>query len=163
MRAPVPHDALRQLDVLAGEWDMWARRAGGLRTGESFTWAEGGAFLVQRTDVVPRTAVPAESVGPLPFPTVTMTGYDDTAGRFATLYADGRGVARVYGTSVEDGVWRMWRAAPGFHRRFAATVDADGATRSTAAGRGGRTAPLGAGPRRDVRPRRVTALRGTGT
>ncbi|QPP09784.1 hypothetical protein G4Z16_28990 [Streptomyces bathyalis] len=126
MREPVPHHAARQLEVLVGDWDMWAlgRRTGPVRG--SFTWAEGGAFLVQRTDVVPETVVPADWEGHLPFPTVTMTGYDDSAGGFTTLYADGRGVARVYGTAVNDGVWTMRRAAPGFHQRFTATVEHDG-------------------------------------
>ncbi|WP_070012568.1 hypothetical protein [Streptomyces abyssalis] len=126
MREPVPHAALQQLGVLVGEWDMWAlgRRMGPVRS--SFTWAQGGTFLLQRTDLVARSSVPAEWEGHLPFPTVTMTGYDDSAEGFTTLYADGRGVARVYGTSLDDGVWTMWRAAEGFHQRFTATVDESG-------------------------------------
>jgi hypothetical protein len=128
MREPAPDHNLRPLEVLVGEWDMWAlgRKAGPFRS--SVTWEEGGAFLVQRTDVVPATSVPPEWEGLLPFPTVTVTGYDDSAGAFTTLYADGRGVARVYGTAVREGVWTMWRAAPGFHQRFTGTLDAGGGT-----------------------------------
>ncbi|MEU9750646.1 MULTISPECIES: hypothetical protein [Streptomyces] len=123
MRRPTPHSALSRLDVLVGEWDMWAagHRAGPVRT--EFTWLEGGAFLVQRADPGPTTAFPPEWVGHVPFPTSTITGYDDTADEFTTLYADGRGVARVYRTSLAGGVWKQWRAAPGFHQRFTATVD----------------------------------------
>ncbi|MDT0344484.1 hypothetical protein [Streptomyces litchfieldiae] len=125
MRQPTPHSALRQLDVLVGEWDMWAagHSAGPVRT--EFAWLEGGAFLVQRADTGPESTLPAEWEANTPFPTVTLTGYDDTAGDFTTLYADGRGVARVYRTSMNDGRWRQWRAAPGFHQRFTATF-ADG-------------------------------------
>lgn len=122
MRQPTPHSALRRLDVLVGEWDMWALggEAGPVRT--SFAWQEGGAFIVQRADVTPGSAFPA-SWGPhVPFPTVTLTGYDDTADEFTTLYADGRGVARVYRTDIAEGTWRQWRAAPGFHQRFTATL-----------------------------------------
>ncbi|MET9667149.1 hypothetical protein ABZY19_17440 [Streptomyces sp. NPDC006475] len=128
MRQPTPHSALRRLDVLVGAWDMWAlgRRAGPVRT--EFSWLEGGVVLVQRADVGPDSAVPAEWGPHLPFPTVTLTGYDDTADEFTTLYADGRGVARVYRTSVHDGVWKQWRAAPGFHQRFTATIDDGGGT-----------------------------------
>jgi hypothetical protein len=128
LRNPVPHRALRRLEALVGEWDMWARggQAGPVRG--RFGWAEGGAFLVQRTDVTATTSVPAAWEGRLPFPTVTMTGYDDFTGEFTTLYSDGRGVARVYGTAVGDGAWRMWRSAAGFHQRFSATVDAVGGT-----------------------------------
>jgi hypothetical protein len=63
-----------------------------------------------------------------PFPTVALTGYDDAAGEFTTLYADGRGVARTYRTSMNDGVWKQWRVAPGFHQRFIATFSDGGDT-----------------------------------
>ncbi|MFF4754383.1 hypothetical protein ACWD5R_24440 [Streptomyces sp. NPDC002514] len=128
MRPPTPHEALRRLDVLVGTWDMWAadRRAGPVRT--EFAWLEGGAFLVQRADVGPDTALPAEWGAHVPFPTVTLTGYDETADTFTTLYADGRGVARAYRTSLSEGVWRQWRAAPGFHQRFTAVIGAGGDT-----------------------------------
>ena len=128
MRQPTPHTALRQLDVLVGEWDMWAlgRRVGPVRT--EFSWLEGGVFLVQRADLGPDVAMPAEWVPNVPFPTVTLTGYDDTDGEFTTLYADGRGVARVYRTSMNDGVWKQWRFATGFHQRFTARFADDGDT-----------------------------------
>ncbi|MFF4352901.1 hypothetical protein [Streptomyces sp. NPDC001530] len=128
MRQPTPHTALRQLDVLVGEWDMWAagHRVGPVRT--EFSWLEGGVFLVQRADVGPESALPAEWGPNAPFPTVTLTGYDETAGDFTTLYADGRGVARVYRTSVSGGTWKQWRVAPGFHQRFNASFNDRGDT-----------------------------------
>lgn len=128
MRRPTPHTALSRLDALVGEWDMWAAdlQAGPVRT--EFAWLEGGAYLVQRADLGPATALPPEWVGHAPFPTSTITGYDDTTDEFTMLYADGRGVARVYRTSLTDGVWRQWRAAPGFHQRFTATFDEKGET-----------------------------------
>ncbi|WP_381790947.1 hypothetical protein [Streptomyces niveus] len=128
MRRPTPHPALRRLDGLVGEWDMWAagHRAGPVRT--EFAWLEGGALLVQRADAGPETVLPPEWQGHAPFPTTMVTGYDDTADEFTTLYADGRGVARVYRTSLTARVWKQWRAAPGFHQRFTATFDEDGET-----------------------------------
>lgn len=128
MRHPTPHTALRRLDALVGEWDMWAagHQAGPVRT--EFVWLEGGALLAQRADAGPDTAFPPEWQGHAPFPTTTVTGYDDTADEFRTLYADGRGVARVYRTSLTAGVWKQWRAAPGFHQRFTATFGEDGDT-----------------------------------
>ncbi|MFF2850999.1 hypothetical protein ACFVT5_32385 [Streptomyces sp. NPDC058001] len=128
MRQPTPHTAWRQWDMFVGEWDMWARgeSVGPVRT--EFSWLAGGAFLVQRADLGPDTSLPADWVPNVPFPTVTLTGYDDTEGHFTTLYADGRGVARVYRTSLSDGIWKQWRAAPGFHQRFTATVDGSGDT-----------------------------------
>jgi hypothetical protein len=40
-------------------------------------------------------------------------------------YFDSRGVRRTPGISLEDGVLRMWRDAPGFDQRFAATMGPD--------------------------------------
>ncbi|WP_154402827.1 hypothetical protein [Nocardioides speluncae] len=57
-----------------------------------------------------------------------VTGYDDTSEEFTVLYADGRGVARVYNASIGDGVWKQWRTAPGFNQRFTATISEDGDT-----------------------------------
>ena len=37
-------------------------------------------------------------------------------------YFDSRGVRRTYGASLEDGVLRFWRDAPGFDQRFSATL-----------------------------------------
>jgi hypothetical protein len=34
-------------------------------------------------------------------------------------YFDSRGVFRVYGVSLDDKAWRLWRDAPGFSQRFA--------------------------------------------
>jgi hypothetical protein len=41
-------------------------------------------------------------------------------------YFDSRGVRRTYGVPLEGGVLRMWREAPGFDQRFAATLGHDG-------------------------------------
>ena len=43
-------------------------------------------------------------------------------------YYDSRGVARVYGMSLEDGVWRLWRDGVDFSQRFAGRLGDDGAT-----------------------------------
>ena len=40
-------------------------------------------------------------------------------------YFDSRGVRRTYGISLEDGVLRIWRDAPGFDQRMTATVGGD--------------------------------------
>ena len=44
------------------------------------------------------------------------------------LYADARGVFRVYQMSFADGVWKIWRYAPGFYQRFTGNLSADGNT-----------------------------------
>jgi hypothetical protein len=47
---------------------------------------------------------------------------------FYMLYADARGVFRVYRMSLSDGVWKIGRDAPGFFQRFTGTFSADGNT-----------------------------------
>jgi hypothetical protein len=64
---------------------------------------------------------------------------DDTRERLAPLDAlvgdwahDSRGVARVYGMSLDDGVWRLWRDGSDFSQRFTGTFSDDGTTISGA-------------------------------
>jgi hypothetical protein len=40
-------------------------------------------------------------------------------------YFDERGVRRIYRVAVEDGMFRMWRDAPGFRQRFAMPIGGD--------------------------------------
>jgi Tol biopolymer transport system component len=44
------------------------------------------------------------------------------------LYADERGVTRIYQMSLEGGVWQMWRDSPGFSQRVIGTISEDGNT-----------------------------------
>ena len=59
------------------------------------------------------------------------------------LYADARGVCRVYETTMDDELWSITRAAPqGFHQRLVARVQPDriaGAWERWRTGRTGRT------------------------
>jgi hypothetical protein len=122
---------LSRLDALVGEWEMRAvfqgQPFGGLgRT--TFAWQEGGSFLVQHATFEPAPDTPPELVASLPFPVVTIIGLDDSAERFTMLYADARDVFRVYQMSLNDGVWKVWRDAPGFFQRFTGTFSDDGQT-----------------------------------
>ena len=50
------------------------------------------------------------------------------AERCSQHYYDSRGVARVYGMSLSDRVWKIWRSDPDFSQRFTGQVSEDGAT-----------------------------------
>lgn len=63
-----------------------------------------------------------------PFPTTAVIGLDDATDDFTMLYADARGVHRVYRMTFGHGEWRIWRYAPGFNQRFTGTLSADGDT-----------------------------------
>ena len=117
MQTPKPNAALRRLEVLVGEWEI-AVSVGGNPLGRgrtTFAWLEGGAFLGQHSG-----AEQAE------FPiATTIIGPDDTNTTWCMLYFDSRGVSRVYQMSLSDGVWKLWREAPGFSQRFTGTLSAD--------------------------------------
>ena len=122
MPGPVPNPAVEKLAPLEGRWTLEARfpgapaPAGGAEA--TFAWIEERAFLVERW----RVDEPAAPDG------VAVLGWDETAGRLVQRYFDSRGVARVYRTSLEDGIWRLWREAPGFDQRFAGAISPDGST-----------------------------------
>jgi hypothetical protein len=102
---------------LAGTWGF-EPLVDGQSAGEgraTFAWIEGGAFLLERSV--------AEWTDPgwienAPKATQSVIGFDDTTLEVTQLYADDRGVTRVYRGTLTDDQWRLERAAPGFHQRF---------------------------------------------
>ena len=121
---------LAVLDPFIGQWEMSASVGGVTLTGgrATFDWLEDGWFMVQRADAEPTDDTPPEFVANSPFPTVCVIGLDDSSGEFSLLYADARGVRRVYRMSFDGRVWKQWRDAPGFFQRLEATFSDDGAT-----------------------------------
>jgi hypothetical protein len=112
--------ALAQLEFLAGAWDMELSEASflpgpdatvrGLVTVE---WIEQGAALAMR-------------MGDAGTPTATwIIGRDEAEPDYCVLYADDRGVSRVYRMSLADGTWRIWRDTPEFSQRFDAEISTD--------------------------------------
>jgi hypothetical protein len=118
--------ALSVLQPLIGSWIMritWSekthRLVGGPRSVEipgSFAWTAQGGFLVHTS-----------GGGGAPV-AHWMIGGDDTSGAFSALYADDRGVSRLYEMSFARDLWKMWRTSAGFHQRFAGQISADGNT-----------------------------------
>ncbi len=99
--------ALAHLQFLAGAWDMELSDGSFLPDREArvhgsvtFQWIEQGAALVMR-------------MGDAETPTATwIHGRDDSGPDYHLLYADDRGVSRVYRMSLSDGAWRIWRHTP---------------------------------------------------
>jgi hypothetical protein len=121
------HPALDRLDVLVGRWTVQPKIPGLGTAWTEFAWQDDGLFLRQYADANPLPAsTPREWWDHAPFPTTALIGLDDTADEFTMLYADARGVHRVYRMTFADRDWRIWREAPSFNQRFVATVSADG-------------------------------------
>src|SRR5512137_2244976 len=110
-----PNPALDHLEALVGEWKMELSNAAFLldpsdtASGSvSFEWLEEGAFLVMRMGDKLAGAPDA----------VWLIGRDESLPDYKVLYFDSRQVSRVYEMSFSDGIWKMWRDAPGFSQRF---------------------------------------------
>jgi hypothetical protein len=122
MDQPTAERALRELDVLVGEWSMEATWPdgtpwpGGGRV--TFEWHESGSYLVERG-----TAELPEAPDNL-----SIIGCDGANGTYFQLYSDERGVCRVYAMSIGDGEWRLWREGEPFAQRFTASISDDGST-----------------------------------
>jgi hypothetical protein len=120
--------ALKRLDALVGEWEIQAS-IGGQPLGSgwaTFEWLQGGAFLIRREDARPAKSLSAEMAAASPYPTSAIIGLDETTGQFTMLYSDVRGVCRVMQMSLSEGIWKMWREAPGFFQRFTSTFSGSG-------------------------------------
>jgi hypothetical protein len=110
--------ALEPFAALIGTWATEAshRAVDAVVTGYvTFEFFEGGHFVVQRSHVDHEL-----------FPDgITIIGAPEDGDGLVAEYFDSRGVRRTYRTSLDDGVWRMWRDAPGFDQRFVAVVGPD--------------------------------------
>ena len=126
-KTALANPALKELTPLAGRWDVelrWSPQTHALVGGPAavqlparFEWIEEGSFLVQYqgSDAGPPQAR-------------WLIGRDETSPRYTVLYADARGVSRVYQMSLEGRAWKMSRDAPGFSQRFEGRLSPDGAT-----------------------------------
>ena len=121
---PTAEQALRELDVLVGEWSQQATPPGGEPwPGEAtvtFEWLEGSdrRLLDERSTV----EMPEAPDG------VCVIGCDAANGTYFQLYTDDRGVCRVYEMSIGDGEWKLWREGEPFSQRFTAKISDDGNT-----------------------------------
>lgn len=121
--AAAPSPALIDFQPLIGLWTAkitWSEKTHKLIGGPAsvggpaaFGWSGDGGFLMH-------------TVGGGGAPLATwMIGRDDASRAFTALYADSRGVSRIYEMSFARDVWKLWRTAPGFHQRFEGQISPD--------------------------------------
>ena len=120
--------ALESLDVLAGDWIMVLSNAtflpspsDAVKGNVSFEWVENGAFLAMRMGDKPLKSPDA----------IWLIGRDESSPEYQVLYFDSRGVSRLYRMIFSDGLWKMWRNAPGFSQRYEGTIGKNGNTIAT--------------------------------
>ena len=114
--------ALADLQYLAGHWRMELYEASFLPDPDTrvtgsidVDWIEGGAALRMR-----------QGDSEHPPAAVWIIGRDDALDAYSVLYADDRGVSRIYEMSFADAHWQMWRDTPEFSQRFSAELDQEG-------------------------------------
>jgi hypothetical protein len=121
--------SLDRLGGLIGQWEMEATFGTGYFGPDSpattsrnsrttFEWLEGRFFLTQRFI----TDHPAAPSG------IAIIGAGTEPGAFTQHYYDSRGVTRVYQMTLDGGVWKLWREAPGFWQRYTGVISSDGNT-----------------------------------
>jgi hypothetical protein len=114
--------ARERLGALVGEWSLEAGPPGGPPWPGwgrvTFEWLDGAPLLIERSHVEMPEAPDA----------VAVIGCDATSDACYQLYTDERDVQRVYGMSIDGGVWRLWRDGEPFSQRFTGTFSEDGTT-----------------------------------
>lgn len=120
-----PNPALKSLEVLVGDWEMELSHASFLpdpsataKGSVSFEWVQNGAFLMMHMRDKPSGPPNA----------LWLITRDETIPNYTVLYYDARSVSRVYAMNFSDGVWKMWREAPGFWQRYESTLSKNGTT-----------------------------------
>ncbi len=110
--------ALEPFEALIGTWATEATHPAidaVVPGAVTYEWLEGGHFIVERSrnehEVFPDA--------------ICVIGARESGEGLVMEYFDSRGVRRTYGISLEDGVLRTWRDAPGFDQRSSATLGDD--------------------------------------
>ena len=121
------HDTQRKrpLDALAGSWELEATLDGRSMSVARTTFAWHGGLLLGHAE--PPTSIVPEWQGLAPETTDTALGLDDHTGAFSMLYADARGVSRIYAMTLDGHRWTLRsRPGPDFHQRFEGAFAAAG-------------------------------------
>ena len=116
--------ALAELQPLVGHWRLELYNAAFLPDPDTrvsgsieIDWIEDGSALRLR-----------QGDSQNPPGAVWIIGRDDSEAGYSVLYADDRGVSRIYQMTFNGTHWQMWRDTPEFSQRFDALLDPDSGT-----------------------------------
>jgi hypothetical protein len=116
---PQPTHSLEAYEIFIGEWEMVGTHPylpASITGHASFEWLKKDALLAWHSIWEPGKVPSGYSV----------LGHDDAEEGCTILYTDDRGVARIYKTSLEGKVWKMWRDSADFAQRMTGTFSDDG-------------------------------------
>src|SRR5580700_3169428 len=112
--------ALDDVAFLVGDWTIKLSNASFLpdpnqkiNFSVTYDWKADGAVIA-----VQQGSAEAEP----PQVATWIIGRDEDSDSYTVLYADNRGVSRVYQMSYKDSIWKMWRNNPKFSQRFEGKV-----------------------------------------
>lgn len=115
----IPNPVLKPFSALVGEWETVGThpKLPGIKLHgkTSFSWIEGGAFLIMRS---------TNDEGKIPAG-IAIFGSDNTKNEFFMLYFDERQVSRKCDVTFRGNVLRWTRNAPEFSQRCTFTITAD--------------------------------------
>jgi hypothetical protein len=115
-----PNPFLKPFEPLIGEWRTTGTHpllpGKTLHGRASFSWIEGGAFLIWRSEI-DEPEIPSGTA---------ILGSDDAEGTFSMLYFDERDVSRKYGVTISGDVMTWSRDDPKFRQRMTLAIDAGG-------------------------------------
>lgn len=119
----INNPALDDISFLVGDWTIELSNASFLPDKSqkisfnvNYEWkADGAVIAVQQGDA---KAKPPQLA-------TWIIGHDESDENYTVLYADNRGVSRVYQMSFKDNIWKMWRDNPKFSQRFEGKVSDD--------------------------------------
>ncbi|GAB3939099.1 hypothetical protein [Micromonospora vulcania] len=118
--ALIPNPALRPFEVLVGEWRTTGTHPmvpdTTLHGRTSFSWHDGGAFLLMRSEM-DESEIPSG---------VAVFGSDDAAATFVMIYFDQRGVSRKYDVTLTGNQLVWARDEAGFAQRNTLVIDEGG-------------------------------------
>jgi hypothetical protein len=118
--AAIPNPALKLFSAWVGELETAGTHPympdTVLHGHTSFTWMEGGAFLIMHSEI-DEPGIPSG---------VAIFGSDDAAKAYFMLYFDERGVSRKYDVTLTGNELKWWRDEPGFSQRFTIVIEEEG-------------------------------------
>ena len=120
---------MNPLEALAHDWDVEMVPDGVVvaRARIVSEWVGRDQFLLHRSETTLTDDAPQGWHDNAPTWSTVVIGTDDRSGRYGFLYADSRGVHRVYEMALDGNEWRVWgRAGEEFFQRFLGVISDDG-------------------------------------